>query len=538
MKCASGQPHCNLKCGGNAACTSLKVEGTFQPVCTDTSICTKYIFDIANSSNTTFIPAKLTVKTPVPTNVSTIAPRGLTKADKKTVSTAGSTASALTVASPTSVASAGRLSLIRNLGCSVDDVDLQESENLDWEFHPSRLAINLSDDEHKYMIGALIMNPLLLVSILLLLLVISKMISTYNGITYSKVLGTWKTPGIVFIPYLFLLQGTSLVATRLVFDSPAAVAVLSSVVFLSCIGSPVLLYYYVLRNVQSKAIQIPDPRLHPDDLIVKELISEGEPIEPYKGWKALAYKFIVGDRIWVSRDSDSYFAEKFGVVFESYREGKTWFVLIDIGVMLTLSILSAWHPGNNATMCGSRNILICLLFLSFLIAIVFYKPFCAALDNLLSALLAGMMFIAVLFMTIGLLTSAEGGLLFTLAAWCLLISAILVAIKAVWDIVLYGIIIYVSRRATTRKVFRTKAAIISFVIEEPKEMEDVVNVDAHDPLSISLNESLLEDNKHEVLSNSFYKISSTNRLIPPVDPFATSFGSSSRRIIIHCRGVM
>ena len=40
-----------------------------------------------------------------------------------------------------SAGSAGKLAAVMDLKCSVDDVDLQHAEPLDWEFHPIGLPL-------------------------------------------------------------------------------------------------------------------------------------------------------------------------------------------------------------------------------------------------------------------------------------------------------------------------------------------------------------------------------------------------------------
>ena len=351
---------------------------------------------------------------------------------------------ASSTAAITGTGAAGRLAVLKNFGCEVDDVDLSEGEPLDWEFHPTGVA--LGNSTRKYMKGALVMNPVLLIALLLLLSVISAVLHSCMHVPMKQAFGNARTPGLLYIPYLFLLQGTSLVSARMAFypsDEAAGVVFGAWVMLVACVTSPALLYFFLLRKVKTEAYQIADPVLYPRDDI---------PTKLYSGRKATLYKFVYGDKVWVSGNAEGCFVERFGAVFECYREGYVTFPVVELSLMNFLSILSAWRP-SDSTQCNIRNTFVCLMFFAFLAVLCFLRPYSSIFDNGMAMLLAACMFFAVLLMTIGLWVGAASTTTwFVFAANLLLISAFLLLIKALWDLFSYGMDIWLGRKSGARQV--------------------------------------------------------------------------------------
>ena len=339
----------------------------------------------------------------------------------------------------------GRLAILKNFGCEVDDVDLAESEPLDFEFHPT--GVTIGDSKRKYMIGAMVMNPVILLSMLVLLSVVALAFSRLMFVPINQAFGNARAPGMCFIPYLFLLQGSSLVGARMTFypgDAHPLVTCSGCLLLLLCCTSPFLLYWKLLRKVREEAYQILDPALYPrPDLKTTRV---------YTGVVGSVYRFVYGDRVWTSKYPDDFFVEKYGVCFESYKESREWFSTVELTSMNVLSILSAWRPKHNGE-CDARNTLVCLLFLVLLLLQLYYRPYTATLDNAISSILTTLMLGACVLMTIGLWVGvATTSWLYAIARTLLLLSAILVIVKCAWDLLTYTADIVLGRKIGARKV--------------------------------------------------------------------------------------
>ena len=352
--------------------------------------------------------------------------------------------------SPGAAGAAARVLLLTSFGCSVEDVDIEENDQLDVEFHPTRVAFSFAGNGRKYIVAALIMNPILLLSMAALLVIITSLVHYTAGIPWECAFGNMRTPGVLYIPYLFLLQGTCLVAAKEVFHPKGSVmaSLLGVCVLIACVSSPIIIYFKILIKVSANSCQISDPRLHSQNSESSEVVKQ------LRGTKAYVYRFVFGNAIWISRHSESSFTEKYGLIFECYRHGKVWFAILEPSIMISLSLFSAWQPGDDNVWCNMRNTLITLMFFSYFSLVVMFRPYSSTMDNCLATALSIMMFIAVLFMTVGIwINQTNESTLFKTAASCLLLSALLVIIKCIWDACTYLCdVFWLARRKLARKI--------------------------------------------------------------------------------------
>ena len=359
------------------------------------------------------------------------------KADIKTVTDVAGAAALLT-------GNAGKLALVKNFGCLMDDVDLGD-DPLDWEFHPTQAAFGST--RGKFFFAALVLNPILVAGFALVALAVALVIKFCLGCDTDKALGGARAPGVVYLVHIFLLQGTSLVAAQVCFAPArydAGVIVLSWVLLVACVASPVAVYYVVLRRVPLKSVVMQDPAIYGDP-------ATGKPGKRQdSGW----YKFFFGTAIWVS--DTGYFSEKYGAVFENLRGGCLWYVTAESLVILCLSLLSAFKPASLAA-CNIRNFTIVFLLLAFFVACLVKRPFISPMDNLIAAILSFLMAVAVLTMAVAIAAEAEKDMwLYIIAKWSLFLSAQLMIAKAVWDLFQYGVDIYMQRRSSARQLARDR----------------------------------------------------------------------------------
>ncbi|KAJ9438614.1 hypothetical protein DIPPA_14363 [Diplonema papillatum] len=338
------------------------------------------------------------------------------------------------------------LSVLADLCCQVDDVDITEAAQLDWEFHPTQTMFG--SGPRKYMLAAIIVNPLLVLAFLGILVAAAAVYKFKRKGTWTQALGKCRAPSLSHVPFLFLVQGTSLVAARLAFfpaDSPAFVVVLGWCILSLCVASPAILYFGILKRLPGHVAHVPDPYLFPEPEETRRVL---------RGWSRNVYRFTFGDIIWVSKEGASFFAERNGLYFEAYRPGYAPFACVELAQTVALSLLSAWRPGTGAA-CNGRNALICAMFAATTAVFSVVRPHSAALDNLVVSAVGATMTVSVVLMTVALWApSASFALLFSLAAHLLLVGAIVVFVKSLWDIFAHVVGLYMGRRKATRKLLR------------------------------------------------------------------------------------
>eukprot|EP00666_Eupelagonemidae_sp_cell4sb_P012837 gene12837-16973_t len=72
------------------------------------------------------------------------------------------------------------------------------------------------------------------------------------------------------------------------------------------------------------------------------------------------YLFVFGPWAWVSTDG-GYFAECLGIIFETYKPRRHWWVLPEYGHLVILSFAPNWQTEVRWE-CTTRNAMVCLVF--------------------------------------------------------------------------------------------------------------------------------------------------------------------------------
>ena len=360
---------------------------------------------------------------------------------------------------------AGTVKLLMHFECNVEDVDLSHVEPLDWEFHP--LQFPVGDHQHKYFLGACIGNTLILAAFLVLNYLAALLQTSLFHIPLGKALYYARAPGLVYIPLVWLLTGTSMSASNMAFfpsRAPAGVALAGWTFLVACLSMPVLLWCFLRKGV-FHATTVADPNL--EDAVGTD---ETKPSMVLHGGKRWVYKFVYGTEVWVRSEGASlYFVERWGMFFESYRRGYHWWSILDVLQVLLVALFSAWKTDNYAA-CMVRNSLLTLGLLAYFGAVVFLRPFLAQCDQIAACILSGALFVAILMMTTaigfnGAHASAATGMVNT-AAVILIASAIFMIIKGGYDIILFIIDMYVGRRQAVLEASRTQKLNASWHSEE------------------------------------------------------------------------
>ena len=349
-----------------------------------------------------------------------------------------------TVASAAAVGTAngGRLVILKGFGCAESSDD--DLEDLSWEVHPMGFAMGSSPS--RFVLAAMLMNPVVVVvtGCVPLFLV---MLFRYKGDDWDTAMGKARWPGVLYLPHVFLLQGTSLVSALVCFNpgrhATATIVVAWAMLLVSC-ASPAAVYWVVVRRVGSLAHCVDDPDVHGDP----------DTGAPGKHAKNSLYKIAFGKSMWVS--SQGHFAEKYGIVFEGYREGCMWHILAESLVILVLSIVASIKTTDTLA-CNARNFIITAVLVLFFLACLVVRPFISAADNGFAIITSATVAASALFITIAITAGvAKDGGLYEAAFFSILLAAICVIAKGIWDIVQYAWDAWIERRASARESSRTK----------------------------------------------------------------------------------
>ena len=411
--------------------------------CTQSLCCDALVLAVARDTPTSGLSVKAKERLTLPSNVAWVASVG--------------------------TANGGKVLVLKSFSCLVQEVDLGEEQPLDWPFHPTRVAIGSALE--KYFFGALVFNPLLVVGFALIACAVAYAMTLLMGSPTPRAFGDARTPGVVYLMHTFLLQGTSLVAAQVCFapgKHSSGVIVLSWFVLLGCVASPAVVYFGVLRRVPVHSEVVSDPAVYGE--------GEGEESKPGKRANARWYKFLFGTEVWVSKQG--YFAEQYGMVYDSLRADGLWYIMAESAAILSLSLLSAFKPASLTT-CDIRNFTISVILVAFFLACLLKRPFIAPVDNIATILLSFFLATAVVAMSVALATKSRNDhWLYVVSEWTLFLSTIVITVKAVWDFVQYVVDVALSRSDTARVLARQSEAALDDL--HPAETYELLGNDPGD----------------------------------------------------------
>eukprot|EP00754_Rhynchopus_humris_P013670 Rhum_TRINITY_DN14340_c17_g1::Rhum_TRINITY_DN14340_c17_g1_i1::g.83640::m.83640 len=355
----------------------------------------------------------------------------------------------------------GRFAVLVGLKCEVDDIDLEHAAPLDFEFSPTRLALGGQGYEQRYFLGAVVGNTALVVGFFLANYAVAYGLRACFGLSFENAVFFSRVPGLTYIAILYLMMGTALSGANLLFFSSGnPVSVVAGLLALGyCVAVPVLMWTRLLRPAVFHGVLQPDARLDPTTAAASPT---GKQVKVLTGWRRGAYEFVFGPCVWVRKEGGpDFFVEQYGMFFEQYRGGYQWFSIVELTQAIVLALTSVLKP-TTPTTCTVRNVWLTLVLLAFFVSVVRWKPFNSRLDQLVASAMTGMMFLAVLLMSVTLLMhgnpesvskyflSGSGFLLFC--------SAGLALMKGIYDIALYALDIFIGRRRGAFRAARCKDA--------------------------------------------------------------------------------
>eukprot|EP01062_Namystynia_karyoxenos_P012489 TRINITY_DN14492_c0_g1_i1.p1 TRINITY_DN14492_c0_g1~~TRINITY_DN14492_c0_g1_i1.p1 ORF type:complete len:1170 (+),score=138.46 TRINITY_DN14492_c0_g1_i1:50-3559(+) len=345
---------------------------------------------------------------------------------------------------------AGKIAVLLKMSCKVDDLDLDSAEPIDWELHPVRKGVG--NHPNRYFAGAVLWNSIIVALMLLVLTAFAGAQVRSCGLRWVLALGNVRCPGVAWIPYLFLLQGISLSGAHMAFKpqgSPRAVAAVGWLTMLATVIVPTGMWLLVLRESRFRAVRIPNPRTAPEPEVKADVYVRGEEVPapegdlpaarprgasqgpPLTGWRRRLHIFTFGRFLWVS--TGACFVERFGVLFEAYREGMQYFAIIEQAHIVGLSLFASWETDDKAQ-CTVRNALIVLILLLYAGALIWKRPYGSLLENGVSCIMASLLCVAVVLLAIGMAAGTGTSLVFHFAAAMLMTATALLVLKAVFDL--------------------------------------------------------------------------------------------------------
>ena len=365
----------------------------------------------------------------------TVAPPPLTSvADVKVVDLMGFEDSPTTLAVGAASAGAGfstgaalRLALVSS-GCSRD---------LSTALHPTGLSLDNSKP-----VGAVAANIAMLATFIAACFVavpVVRVVGTCLFPTFFKdldVVGLLRLPSAPVLVFQYFYQGLTLAGMSLVFHPQkgwhAGVGV---AILLVCAVVPVVLHLTISQGVPAHGVYA---------------IAEGR--------KNRALLSLLGKGEWVSMQRDPMWVQRYTVI-RPYKQGTTWFLLIEFVSSFTLSAIQSTGPETSAG-CGHVKLASGLVFLVLLMLEGLFWPHARSRDAALDILLLGTQLAAMLVMAAGYYTAALDSWLFKVSSKLLTVAFILLVIKITLDILTEVYVITSGRRDNLQEDVLNKGTLL------------------------------------------------------------------------------
>ena len=223
----------------------------------------------------------------------------------------------------------GRLAVLSRLGC---EHEVAKPDDLPWQLHPARFS--LGSGRWANFVGAIVGNLVTLIGFSAVLRLFALLIEMWDKVSPSKSKYTLHFPGILIMPYSFLSPGFVMGGFRVCsayFAGEAAFWEFAIGIFgvAFSIGVPLFVYYRVLREKSF------------DAKLVKAKCSK------------TARFFWGGQFRWVNTTKRP-FVEKYGAVYDCFKENSTYFALLDLLLTVVLTLITT-IPISDIGVCNIRN---------------------------------------------------------------------------------------------------------------------------------------------------------------------------------------
>ena len=353
-------------------------------------------------------------------------------ADVKVVDLMGFEDSSATIAVASSAAgfssgAALRLALVSK-GCSRD---------LSTALHPTGLSLDNSKP-----VGAVAANIAMLATFIAACFVavpVVRVVGTCLFPTFFKdrdVVGLLRLPSAPVLVFQYFYQGLTLAGMSLVFHPEKGWhAAVGAAILLVCAVVPVVLHLTITQGVPAYGVYARAEGRQNRALI--SLLGEGE---------------------WVSMQRNPMWVQRYTVI-RPYKQGATWFLLIEFVSSFALSAIQSTAPETSEG-CGHVKMASGLVFLVLLMLEGLFWPHARSRDAALDILLLGTQLAAMVVMAAGYYTATLDSWLFDVSSRLLTVAFMLLVVKIALDILTDIYVITSGRRGNLQEDVLNKAALL------------------------------------------------------------------------------
>eukprot|EP01062_Namystynia_karyoxenos_P048552 TRINITY_DN37016_c0_g1_i1.p1 TRINITY_DN37016_c0_g1~~TRINITY_DN37016_c0_g1_i1.p1 ORF type:complete len:828 (+),score=147.47 TRINITY_DN37016_c0_g1_i1:59-2485(+) len=145
-------------------------------------------------------------------------------------------------------------------------------------------------------------------------------------------------------------------------------------------------------------------------------------------------RWLLGDKHWTSLHTDDNYERRYALLFRDFKVRTRWFLLVDLLVLFLISVISSWTPSTD-TQCAGQAVLMAVVEISFIMVVIWLRPFIVRVDHFLAILVTCLQVIGLLFALSAIFGAPS--IFQTLSRFALLVASCLIAFKALFDLAVW-----------------------------------------------------------------------------------------------------
>eukprot|EP01060_Flectonema_neradi_P020959 TRINITY_DN2845_c6_g1_i1.p1 TRINITY_DN2845_c6_g1~~TRINITY_DN2845_c6_g1_i1.p1 ORF type:complete len:1759 (+),score=255.37 TRINITY_DN2845_c6_g1_i1:51-5327(+) len=326
---------------------------------------------------------------------------------------------------------ASQLAFVADINCLTREE--WENETLPFLLHPTQLTIAGSS-----FTGVIVGNLLIVTAFIIACFVLMRLLNYAPSIRTLDTSGLIRFPSLPLFVFLFLYQGTTYAALRLMaYPTIKRIDILGACVLLLCLAVPAKLCDAIRRDVPKTA---------------RYRLDESN--------KHSVFVFFLGPGEWVSASPALNWVKRYKTVISSYRESTAAFVCAQFAVALLLSIAKV-RFAESMIECGHVRMACAVIFLMAFLLDLWRRPYCKPSHIYLASginlcQVAGLAAIAKGFYSEDLTDPA-----FDVGGVFVMIALILLVIKAILDLLTFVYVVATGRRDRLQELeWKNRAVLI------------------------------------------------------------------------------
>eukprot|EP00759_Apiculatamorpha_spiralis_P053165 PhF_6_TR6119/c0_g1_i1/m.9036 len=370
-----------------------------------------------------------------------------------------------------SMTQAGKMSLLSDVGekCPTDEED-------EIDFVSSPVGLSFGDEKNvRLHLGAIGGNAMIVTGFLVLHVLAVVVKANMSSIPRTEAMAAVKFPGVSLLVILFFYQSLATSSLYLIaYDESIGDKIIGGVVMCLLLGVLVALYLKLNKQFRARWVAIEKDPNAPKPGVIFNAISQFTKCD--SDWEDDTVQKNSKDGVTrnsTTTDPAQGFCRQYKVLFDAFRGGRQWFLLVDVSLLIPMAMVGAFHPTTSLE-CRNVKVLMCTLFGVYFIVAMVLQPCSTKLDSSFLLLTSLLQLTTAVLDTLAVVKHSNAYV--DVSSSMILINGCFVAIKTIFDLVMKAYDIFwakvnAGKVMGSEKFQGTKVASLTMEKDDPLNKE-------------------------------------------------------------------